>query len=136
MSPTPAAPDPTQRPALVIAQSQAVRLSALAENALDNVPDVAGRLLDELERARVVPDAELPDDVVAMGSDVDFRDEVGGRDRSVRLVYPTEADIDANRISVMTPVGAALIGLSVGQAIDWQVQDGSVRRLRIVAVRR
>jgi len=131
----PATPDLSERPALVIAETQATRLSSLAENALDNTPDVAGRLLDEIERARIVPDADLPNDVVAMGSDVDFRDEVGDRDHRVRLVYPTDADIDAHRISVMTPVGAALIGLSVGQAIDWQVQDGSTRRLRIVAVR-
>ena len=133
---TPAVPDLTERPALVIADTQATRLSALAENALETSPDIAGRLLDELERARIVPEADLPDDVVAMGSDVDFRDEVGGRDRSVRLVYPTDADIDTHRISVMTPVGVALVGLSVGQAIDWQVQDGSIRRLRIIAVRR
>ncbi|MCK9489541.1 MAG: nucleoside diphosphate kinase regulator [Xanthomonadales bacterium] len=124
------------RPPLVISASHAARLTALADNALERLPDIAGRLLDELERAQTVPDDQLPDDVVAMGNQVSFQDEATGRDRVVRLVWPSEANIDAGRISVLTPVGTALIGLRVGQSIDWPVTDGSHHRLRITAVDR
>ncbi len=126
---------PSSPPPLILGDDQARRLTALADGALDRIPDIAGRLLDELERAQVVPDAEVPGDVVGMGSEVVFRDESASRERRVTLVYPAEADIDAGRISILTPVGTGLIGLRVGQSIDWPIGDGAVHRLRIVSVR-
>lgn len=64
-----------------------------------------------------------------MSSQVRYRDEKAGRIRDVTLVYPHEADIDLNRISVLSPVVAALIGLSVGQTIDFQTPDRERRLL-------
>ena len=125
-----------RRPTLTLRSSDAERLSVLVDNALDRAPVLAGQLLDELERAQVVADEALPAGVVAMGSEVDFRDETEGRERTVTLVYPAEAQIDAGRISILTPVGAALLGLSVGDSIDWPMRDGTPHRLRIIAVRR
>lgn len=69
-----------------------------------------------------------------MGADVTFRDDVTGKTRRVTLVYPHEADIDANKISVLTPIGAALIGLSVSQSIEWQTQTGHWRSLTVLDV--
>lgn len=124
------------RPPLVLGSDQARRLTALADGALARIPDIAGRLLEELERAQIVPDTDVPDDVVGMGSEVVFLDESASRERRVTLAYPAEANIDAGRISILTPVGTGLIGLRVGQWIDWPIGDGSVRRLRIVSVNR
>jgi regulator of nucleoside diphosphate kinase len=69
-----------------------------------------------------------------MGSTLTY--EADGQRRRVTLVYPTEADIAAGRISVLTPIGAALLGLAEGQSIDWTARDGRVRRLTIVEVER
>ena len=126
---------PLFRPAIVLGQDQARRLAGLAEQALDRAPDIAGRLYDEIERAQLVVDDELPDDVVAMEKEIDFVDESSGQRRTVRLVWPADADIANGRVSILTPVGTGLIGLRKGDAIDWRVQDGSTRRLRIIAVR-
>lgn len=123
-------------PPLMLGSDQARRLTALADGALDRTPELASRLLGELERAQVLPDDEIPADVIGMGSQVRFLDEASGRERQVTLVYPGEADIDAGRISILTPVGTGLIGLRVGQWIDWPIHDGGVHRLRIVAVDR
>lgn len=123
------------RPPLVLDRADHRRLEQLAERALDRDPDVAGPLLDELARARVVAAAQLPADAVAIGREVEYRDEATGRDRVVRLVWPADSDPDHARISVLTPVGAALIGLSTGQAIDWPLRDGRRHRLRVRAVR-
>ena len=71
-----------------------------------------------------------------MGATVQFLDEVSGRRRTVELVYPQDADIAADRISVLTPIGAGLIGLSEGQTIAWPDRDGHTRLLRILEVRR
>jgi len=76
----------------------------------------------------------IPPDVVTMGSTVTFLDEESGAERTVRLVYPAQADISAGRVSVLTPIGAGLIGLSVGQSIDWPDRGGIEHRLTIVAV--
>ncbi len=135
MSSKPPEQSAPSQPPLILGSDQARRLTALADGALDRVPDIAGRLLDELERAQIVRDADLPADVVGMGSEVVFRDESASRERRVTLVYPAEADIDAGRISILTPVGTGLIGLRVGQWIDWPIGDGVVHRLRIVSVR-
>lgn len=91
-------------------------------------------LLNEIDRAKICDRADIPPDVVTMGSSVTFVDEKSGAQRTVRLVYPAEADIAAGRMSILTPVGAGLIGLCVGQSINWPDRGGVEHRLTIVAV--
>jgi regulator of nucleoside diphosphate kinase len=118
-----------------MARSDAGRLTALAEDMEHASPQAANMLLDEIERARVVPDHKVPQDVVRMHSTVRFVDEAHGHERTVELVYPHEADIETGRISVLTPIGAGLIGLRADQAITWPDREGHERRLRVVEVR-
>jgi len=92
------------------------------------------QLEDELARARIVPPGEIPRDVVTMNSRVVFEDEATGERREVTLVYPRDADIDAGKISILVPVGTALLGLSVGQSIDWVLPSGQKHRYRVIAV--
>ena len=77
---------------------------------------------------------EMPADVVTMHSLVRFVDEDNGEEQTVTLVYPFEADAALGRVSVLAPIGTALLGLRVGQRIDWQVPSGGTRRLRVVQV--
>ena len=122
------------RPPIVLGAREAERLSALALASEAAAPLAAGLLLDEIERARICADDRLPAEVVRMGSRVEFVDEAHGEARTVRLVWPAEADIAEGRVSVMTPVGAGLIGLRPGQSILWPDRGGEQRTLRIVAV--
>lgn len=92
------------------------------------------KLESELVRANVVPREEIPGDVVTMNSRVVFENETTGERREVTLVYPGNADIDAGRISVLVPIGTALLGLRVGQTIDWELPGGEKQRYRIVDV--
>lgn len=92
------------------------------------------QLENELARAVVVPREEIPADVVTMNSRVIFENETTGERREVQLVYPREADIDAGKISVLVPVGTALLGMRVGQSIDWALPSGEKHRYRVVAI--
>ena len=92
------------------------------------------QLETELLRANVVPRGKIPHDLVTMNSRVVFENMTTGERREVTLVYPGMADIDAGRISVLVPVGTALLGLRVGQSIDWEGPGGGKRRYRIAAV--
>ena len=85
----------------------------------------------ELDRAVVVLPEAVPADVVTMNSRVAFCDETSDVRRVVTIVFPGDADASAGRLSVLSPIGTALLGLSVGQAIDWDFPDGSRRRLRV-----
>ena len=91
-------------------------------------------LADELDRAIVVHTERIPADVVTMHARCTYLDEHLGTQRDIELVYPDEADPAIGKVSVLTPVGSALIGLRVGQAIQWDFPDGSVRRLKLTAV--
>lgn len=91
-------------------------------------------LMAEIERARIHTAEDIPPDVVTMRSTVEFVDQATGTRRTVELVYPAEADIAANRISVITPVGAGLIGLREGDSILWPDRDGHERTLSVVKV--
>ena len=122
------------RPPLVLAESEGEALFNLALAWQRRHPLSAGLLLEELDRAATVPLAALPADVVTMRSRVVFVDRASGERHSVRLVYPGEADIARGRVSVLTPIGAALIGMRVGRTIDWPNRLGERRRLEIVAV--
>ena len=121
-------------PPIVITASEAHRLSALADSSMAVFPRVAQFLARETDRARVVADdSELPD-VVRMGSRVQYRDNETKAEREVVLVYPDEADLTQRRISVLTPVGAALIGVSIDQTIDFQTPGRQTRSLTVLAV--
>lgn len=111
------------------------RLSGLASAAMDRMPDLAGYLSDELDRAQVMRAARSALGFVRMGSEVEFRDDTTGKVQAVSLVYPGKADIGQGRISVLTPIGAALLGLSKGQSIDWATRTGAAKRLTVLAVR-
>lgn len=94
----------------------------------------ADALDEELARADTVSDDEFPDGIVNMHSRVTFEDTDTGQETTVTLVYPQEADVDRMRVSVLTPVGSALIGLAVGGEIKWPLPSGRVRHLRVKSV--
>lgn len=122
-----------RKPAITMTRSDQQRLSRLAESYSERNPAVADQLLAELDRARVVDDGRIAADIVRMGSSLRFTTDAG-EDRSVTLVFPGEADIAEGKISILTPIGAALIGLSAGQSIDWTARDGRTHQLTVESV--
>jgi regulator of nucleoside diphosphate kinase len=120
-------------PHILISAAEEKRLTTIATAASQRLPEASAALLSELERADVWPVAAMPPDVVRIGSIIEF-DVNDGRQMKVQLVLPEDADINAGRISVLTPVGAALIGLSPGQAMQWLGNDGKKRLLTVLAV--
>jgi regulator of nucleoside diphosphate kinase len=88
------------------------------------------RLDGELERAEVVNPIDIPKDVVTMRSTVRLKDLDNGKEMVYSLVFPNEADIDEGKISVLAPVGTAMIGYRVGDVIEWEVPAG-LRRLKV-----
>ena len=92
------------------------------------------RLRDELDRAEVIEPSDVPPNVVTMNSRIRFADEETGEESEISLVFPRHADTEQGRISILAPVGPALLGLSVGATIEWPVPEGRTRRLRVVAI--
>ncbi|WP_422516258.1 nucleoside diphosphate kinase regulator [Sphingomonas sp. 3-13AW] len=122
------------RPQIHMIEAEADALSSLALQVEDRLPQVSALLIRETARARMHSAETLPPGVVSMGASVEFVDESTGASRTVQLVYPQQADISAGRISILTPVGAGLIGLREGQSILWPDRDGKERRLVILKV--
>lgn len=120
-------------PPITIATGDHERLTVVAEAAARREIDAAQDLLFELDRADVVADGAVPDDVVRMGSMVTYRGD-GGAEQTVTLVYPADAEIAEMKVSVLTPVGAALIGMSAGQSIAWTDRTDRQRALTVIAV--
>ncbi len=120
-------------PAIIVSDTDQERLVGVAMAALDHAPEVAEELLAEMDRATIVAAEALPSDVVRMGSTVTYK-SAEGRIRRVTLVFGGAADIAMERISILTPVGTALIGLSVGQSITWTTRDGREQELTILSV--
>lgn len=110
---------------LIISDKDFVRLSKL---------DNHGLLSYELSRAVVVPEDQVPPNVVRMNTRVVYLDESNGISREVELVFPEAVDLDVGKISVLSPVGSALLGLEEGQTIDWSFPNDPSRRLRVMSV--
>ncbi|HEY7979000.1 MAG TPA: nucleoside diphosphate kinase regulator [Rhizomicrobium sp.] len=124
----------TNLPSIVMSPQDHERLSNIAQAAQRTVPTVADYLLRELDRAKVTPKDDPCTKRVKMGSHVEFRDNGTGRVRAIQLVYPAEADPQAGRISVLTPIGAALVGLSEGKTIPWVGRSGENRTLTVLKI--
>ena len=119
------------RPPVHMLEDEAEKLTNLALNVEERLPQVSELLLSEIERATLHKAGRIGSDVVTMNSTVSFVDTATGTERRVTLVYPPDADIDAGRISILTPVGAGLIGLKAGQSILWPDREGRKRLLEI-----
>jgi regulator of nucleoside diphosphate kinase len=85
----------------------------------------------ELERARIVPSKEVPPDVITMNSKVRLKDLDTGEEMVYTLVYPEDADITQGKVSVLAPVGTAMLGYRVGDTFEWQVPAG-IRKIEVV----
>jgi regulator of nucleoside diphosphate kinase len=120
-------------PDILVGRDEHRQLLLLAMAGTGHSAEDADWLLYELERAMVVPDHSVPNNVVRMGSTVRYR-TTGGLERTVQIVFPKEADIAKNRISILTPVGSALIGLRRGQSISYRARDGRTQSLTVLEV--
>ncbi len=125
--------DSFRKPQIVMGQSDYRRLLDLADAVAESDPEVSDELAGELDRATVVADEAVEPEAVRMGSRVTYRTETG-ETRAVTLVFPGEADIARGRVSILTPVGTALLGLRPEQSIDWRTRNGRTHRLTVVAV--
>jgi regulator of nucleoside diphosphate kinase len=120
-------------PTIIVSEAEHDHLTSLAEKGSRSAPDAASMLNAEMQWAIVVPSDKIPDRVVRMGSKVEFKFD-SGQPREVTLVYPAKANIAEGRISVLTPIGAALIGLAEGQSITWKAVDGRLHKLMVLRV--
>ncbi|WP_436638259.1 nucleoside diphosphate kinase regulator [Microbaculum sp. FT89] len=125
---------PKDEPPVFFDADHATRLQDLAFAVSERIPEISDRILREIERATVVPAGSLPAHVVNIGSLVTYRDNALDRVQSVTLVMPADADIGAKRVSVLTPIGAALIGLTKDAEISWATRGGEVRWLTVLEV--
>ncbi|TDU31729.1 regulator of nucleoside diphosphate kinase [Panacagrimonas perspica] len=110
-------------PPLLIGDGSEVVLRDIARAAMSRLPDVAERLLGEVERAEIVAESDVPADVVRIGSFVTYQVQFTGAINTIRLVPPNEADERKLRVSVLSKIGTALIGLRQGQQIKWELGD-------------
>jgi regulator of nucleoside diphosphate kinase len=121
---------------IVVTEADYGRLQRLIESSrqfrkrdVEHIDD----LEQELERATVVEAGQVPHDVVTMNSRVRVKDLNSGRETTYQIVFPGNADVASDRISVLAPIGTGLLGYSAGTTIEWRVPSG-MRRFRILEV--
>lgn len=122
-------------PAIVVTKLDAIRLGRVVGDLFQIRTKQVGFLARELDRANIVDPADVPAGVVTMRSVVEFRAGNSGKVSRAMLVYPAEASVSsaicALNVSVLTPIGTALLGLSEGQSMPYEAVDGRIRRLTI-----
>lgn len=123
-----------KRPEITVSTADLDRLEGLLGELRAGAPEIADGLRSELDRARIVEPDEVPKDVVTMNSTVRFVDEESGKEFERTLCYPGEATGGVDKVSILAPLGSALLGLSVGQRIDWPVPGGRTVHIRILEV--
>ncbi|MFK3846946.1 MULTISPECIES: nucleoside diphosphate kinase regulator [Stenotrophomonas] len=121
-------------PSITVSSHDLARLEALLDSPAASALPAAAALSDELTRATVLAPGEMPAGIVKMHSRVECEDATTGDKHVLTLVYPREANVDEHKVSVLAPVGTALLGLSIGQSIDWDAPGGRKLKLRVTAV--
>lgn len=119
-------------PPLILDAAQLPSLNGALRLATQQAPEIADRLLEEMDRADVRPTEQVPDTVVTLGTWVTYQDVDNGSIRTLQLVLPGDANPSLQKFSILSPIGAALIGLSVGQVMPWAVRDGERRQLTVL----
>lgn len=121
------------KPPITVSRIDMERIEALLERQGAAESTSLDALRAELDRADVVEPVDMPAHVVTMNSTVTFEDESNGEKLTLTLVYPAAAGAPGT-VSILAPVGSALLGLACGQEIDWPTPDGRKRRLKVLEV--
>lgn len=124
----------TDLPPITLSSRDLARLEALVDSPARRGEPAAEALAAELGRASVLDPGDMPRDVVTMDSRITCVDEASGESHTLTLVYPDAADAAQGRVSVLAPVGSALLGLAVGQAIRWPGPAGRELQLRVTSL--
>ena len=119
----------SKKHAITVTRLDMHRLEQMLDN-LDDYDAAAEALEAELSRANCVSHTEIANDIVTMNSKAHCYEEVSGTEYQLTLVYPQHAGIEGN-VSILAPIGTALLGLSVGQTIDWQTPKGKTLKLTL-----
>jgi len=124
------------KPSIIVTRLDVQRLERLIDSLDEKMQESPGvlALQDELDRADQVGHEEIPAGVVTMNSRVHCREEASGKDYHLTLVYPKDANADEGKISILAPIGSALLGLSVGEQIDWPAPGGKTLKLKLLEV--
>jgi regulator of nucleoside diphosphate kinase len=122
------------KPKIMLSSLDAERLEVLLDSLPENTFPGEEDLEAELARAEVVDPKEIPSTVVTMNSTVRFKVASSTEEFCLTLVYPKDIDTSGKTISILAPVGSALLGLSQGDEIEWPKPGGGVLRVRIMEV--
>ena len=122
------------RPNIVVSSLDMERLEALIDSLPAAQADNCANLLEELSRADMVEPQEIPPDVVTMNSRVRFVLDGQAEEFDMQLAYPKDVNGAADKLSVLTPVGNALLGLKVGDSIEWKRPDGGAFQVRVLDI--
>jgi len=131
---TPTSTPHAGRPAVFISARDLERLVGLLPQSTAPTTPGAALLAEEVARAQICADDDMPARVVRLGSTVRYRDLDSGRERAIQLVLPADADMDLNKVSILAPIGAALVGLPEEQTFSWEEPSGDLRRIVVVRV--
>ncbi len=122
------------KPEIIVSSRDLERLEGLLSAPAAKSRSDLDALRDELDRADVRDLAQMPPEVITMNSRARFCEELSGREYELTLTYPRDASAENGRVSIFTPAGSALLGLAVGQSIDWSTPEGKAIRLKVLAV--
>ncbi|GGC74667.1 nucleoside diphosphate kinase regulator [Marinobacter halophilus] len=122
-------------PSITVAEEDYNRLSTLLER-MAGKSEVADGLEEELSRADLKPLSEMPEGVVTMNSVIRFLDEDANKEHEMMLVYPHEVGDSDHKVSILAPAGAAMLGLSIGDSIEWPMKGRKPIHLKVVSVTR
>ena len=126
--------DRTERPPIHLLAAESDLVAALALRSEQRQPVVSAMLLEEIERAELHDPQTMPAGHARLNSFVSFVDEHTQKVRQVQLVLPVAADFAKGRLSILTPMGAALYGLAAGHTIEWPDLHGNYRPIRVVRI--
>ncbi|MEX0899892.1 MAG: nucleoside diphosphate kinase regulator [Gammaproteobacteria bacterium] len=122
------------RPTIRITATDFERLERLLDSPAARKMPGADALREEIERADIIDGAVPAGEFITMGATATFVEKTSGQKHELTLVYPQDADGIGERVSILAPVGSALLGLSVGQRIEWPVRGRTIK-LEVLAIR-
>ncbi|OTA19276.1 nucleoside diphosphate kinase regulator [Xenorhabdus beddingii] len=123
-----------KKPKIIINELDAERLDSLLEQPAFANTSIADALNEELDRADIVAPVDIPADVVTMNSEIRFIDLGSNEERVRTLVYPASLKDSTKHLSVMAPLGAALLGLRVNDEITWELPNGEKTRIKVLEI--